>query len=172
MSHGYTSSTGRLIIGRHRGGYLYVSIGDISNFPVQQVADSEFHEFEASAYHLKYSFDGINYQSSSSYSEKETNFNITLFARLSNWESPGQLECFVKGKCCTAYILYKDSPVRNFIPCYSTTTVTDVDGTERPAGTVGMYDTIDGKFYVNKGTGTFGYGMGDGTYVVPSPTNN
>ena len=60
--------------------------------------------------------------------------------------------------------------IRNYIPCYSTTTITDVDGIERPAGTVGMYDTVEGKLYVNKGTGTFGYGMEDGTYVAP--TNN
>ena len=45
--------------------------------------------------------------------------------------------------------------VVNFIPCYSTTTVTDVDGTERPAGTVGLYDTVEGKFYTNQGTGEF-----------------
>ena len=45
--------------------------------------------------------------------------------------------------------------IRNFIPCYSTTTVTDVDGIERPKDTIGLYDTVEGKFYVNKGTGTF-----------------
>ena len=44
---------------------------------------------------------------------------------------------------------------RNFIPCYSTTTVTDVDGIERPKDTIGLYDTVEEKFYVNKGTGTF-----------------
>ena len=45
--------------------------------------------------------------------------------------------------------------VANFIPCYTTTTVTDVDGISRPKDTIGMYDTVEGKFYVNKGTGTF-----------------
>lgn len=43
--------------------------------------------------------------------------------------------------------------VRNFIPCYSTTTVTDVNGKTCPMGTKGMYDTIEGKFYTNQGTG-------------------
>ena len=56
---------------------------------------------------------------------------------------------------------------RNFIPCYSTTTVTDVDEIEHPAGTIGLYDTVEGEFYTNKGTGTLGYGMEDGTYVAP-----
>lgn len=45
--------------------------------------------------------------------------------------------------------------VANFIPCYTTTTVTDVDGISRPKDTIGLYDTVEGKFYVNKGTGTF-----------------
>ena len=45
--------------------------------------------------------------------------------------------------------------VANFIPCYTTTTVTDVDGIERPKDTIGMYDTIEGKFYTNQGTGEF-----------------
>ena len=58
----------------------------------------------------------------------------------------------------------------SFIPCYSTTTVTDVDGIERPKNTIGMYDTVEGQFYVNKGTGTFGYETEDGTYIAP--TNN
>lgn len=50
---------------------------------------------------------------------------------------------------------------RSFIPCYSTTTVIDVDGIERPKGTIGMYDTVEGKFYTNQGDpnkGDFGAG--------------
>ena len=43
----------------------------------------------------------------------------------------------------------------SFIPCYSITTVTDVDGIERPKDTVGLYDTVKGKFYTNQGTGDF-----------------
>ena len=59
---------------------------------------------------------------------------------------------------------------RIFIPCYSTTSVTDVNGKQCIAGTVGLYDIEHGQFYTNQGTGTFGYGMEDGTYVAP--TNN
>ena len=61
-----------------------------------------------------------------------------------------------------------DIYIRNLIPCYTTTTVTDVDRTECSAGTVGLYDTVTGQFYTNKETGTFGYGMEDGTYVAPT----
>ena len=57
---------------------------------------------------------------------------------------------------------------RNFISCYSTTTVTDVDGKQFSAGTVGLYDTVNSQFYVNKGTGIFRYETLDGTYVAPT----
>ena len=45
--------------------------------------------------------------------------------------------------------------VRNFIPCYSTSTVTNVNGKQCLRGTNGLYDTVEGKFYTNEGTGTF-----------------
>lgn len=62
--------------------------------------------------------------------------------------------------------------IRNFIPCYSTTAVIDVNGKQCTAGTIGLYDTANRQFYVNKGSGTFGYETEDGTYVAPFPTNN
>ena len=56
----------------------------------------------------------------------------------------------------TCKIIDKENKcVRNFIPCYSTKTVTDADGTERSKNTIGMYDIMECKFYVNKGKGTF-----------------
>ena len=33
--------------------------------------------------------------------------------------------------------------------------------------TVGLYDIVNGQFYVNKGTGSFGYELENGTYVAP-----
>ena len=51
-------------------------------------------------------------------------------------------------------IFYNDEKcLKNFIPCYSTITVTDVDGIERSKDTVGLYDTVEGKFYVNESNG-------------------
>ena len=49
----------------------------------------------------------------------------------------------------------KDILQRDFIPCYCTTTVTDVKGNSCPAGTVGLYDMVTGEFYTNDGSGTF-----------------
>lgn len=43
--------------------------------------------------------------------------------------------------------------IRDFIPCYSTTTVKNIDGIQVPANTKGLYDTVEGKFYTNQGTG-------------------
>ena len=44
---------------------------------------------------------------------------------------------------------------KNFIPCYSTTTVTDVNGLECPKDTIGLYDIVNGQFYTNQGSGAF-----------------
>ena len=43
--------------------------------------------------------------------------------------------------------------VRNFIPCYSTTSVINVDGNSVPTNTKGLYDLVEGKFYTNQGSG-------------------
>ena len=52
-------------------------------------------------------------------------------------------------------ILINDKLEIDFIPCYSMTTTTDVDGIKRPKDTIGLYDTVEGKFYTNQGTGEF-----------------
>ena len=54
------------------------------------------------------------------------------------------------------FMLYHDNIlVRNFIPCYSTTTVTDINDKQCSKGTIGLYDLVENKFYTNQGTGTF-----------------
>lgn len=40
----------------------------------------------------------------------------------------------------------------DFIPCYSTTTVTNAEGSLVPANTKGLYDLVEGKFYTNANT--------------------
>ena len=90
------------------------------------------------------------------YTCTETNFNctesITIFKE-NNITSPGKRNCLMK---LYSFIIYDNNNLVNyFVPCYSTTTVTDVDGIERPKDTIGLYDTVEGKFYVNQGTGTF-----------------
>ena len=57
--------------------------------------------------------------------------------------------------------------IRDYIPCYSTSTVTDVNNKQCQEGTVGLYDTVEKKFYTNEGSTIFGYETEDGTYVAP-----
>ena len=45
------------------------------------------------------------------------------------------------------------STIRNFIPCQSKSAVTNIDNIQCPSGTIGMYDTVEGKFYTNQGKG-------------------
>ena len=75
-----------------------------------------------------------------------------------------------RGKIYDIRIYDKYNLIKKFIPCCTTTIVTDVNGKQCSAGTAGLYDTVEGKFYTNQGSGTFGYETEDGTYV--EPTNN
>lgn len=56
-----------------------------------------------------------------------------------------------------------DTPVRNMIPCY-----------RHSDGVAGMYDTVNGVFYTNQGTGSFivGNNVYGGTFTVPEPIPN
>ena len=59
-----------------------------------------------------------------------------------------------KAYYCKIYLNYdKTNIVRDYIPCYSITTVTDVNGKQCPSGTKGLYDLVEGKFYTNQGSG-------------------
>jgi len=54
------------------------------------------------------------------------------------------------------YIVYKQEKKKmELIPCKSTTTVINANGGSVPANTKGLYDTVEGKFYTNQGTGEF-----------------
>ena len=77
--------------------------------------------------------------------------------------APGNASYSLKGKIYYCKIFNNEILTRDLIPCYCTTTVTDVNVKQCSAGTAGLYDTVEGKFYTNQGTGTFGYGMEDGT---------
>ena len=81
-----------------------------------------------------------------------------------NFTCPGSLYIFAiheqnytsfysKMKLYDMIIGENNNVIRNFIPCYSITPVTDVNGKSCPNGTKGMYDTVEGKFYTNQGTG-------------------
>ena len=80
------------------------------------------------------------------------NYNYYLFSEYTNGAACNKAK-FRMSYCKIKNV--KNQFIRYYIPCYSKTAVTDVDGEEHSAGTVGLYDTVEGKFYTNKGTGEF-----------------
>lgn len=83
------------------------------------------------------------------------NANYYLFARKGN----GLANSFAKIRINTA-ILENSGVECKLYSCYvkSGQTFTDNKGNVCSAGTCGMYDTINGVFYTNDGTGTFSHG--------------
>ena len=138
---------------------------------VSGVYDMEFTPEEGNYY--KFIQDGGDlYIDNSLNSEYISRFNVNviegtiplyIFARNNN----GVADAHSNTKLKKLIINYSNVKIRSFIPCYSTTTVTNADGVQVPENTKGLYDLVEGKFYTNKGTGSFGYGMDDGTYVAP-----
>ena len=50
-------------------------------------------------------------------------------------------------------ICNENNIARRFYPCYSTTSVKDINGKQCTKETKGLYDIVEGKFYTNQGTG-------------------
>ena len=92
-----------------------------------------------------------NSKSLNSENRKDINYNYVLFAL--NFD--GSILDKASFRMCSCKITENGKYILNLIPCYSTTIVTDVNGIERPKDTIGLYDTVNNKFYVNKGTGIF-----------------
>ena len=78
------------------------------------------------------------------------NYNIFIFGINEN----GNYLCWDQDKISfKIFQIYNNGErVRDFIPCYSTTTVTNVKGVQVPENTKGLYDLVEGKFYTNKNT--------------------
>lgn len=118
-----------------------------------KVANSDLnrHCFTFDSHSGTCNFDGLtaNYNDS----RASVPHNIYLFAY--NDADSGVLRVSFLKNYAFSLQTSQDVLIRNFIPCYSTTTVTDVDGVERPENTIGMYDIVNNKFYTNQGTGEF-----------------
>ena len=120
----------------YRKGYGYFS-GDITSRHVYKMEKNIYKVDDD----VIYTGSIINFQSQ---------LSITIFKE-NNTISPGKRDCLMK---LYNFIIYDNDVLkRNYIPCYSTTTVTDVDGKQRPSGTKGLYDLVEGKFYTNQATG-------------------
>lgn len=77
---------------------------------------------------------------------KVINYNYVLFAI----NNHGIVENNASFKMNYCNISNNNTLTRNYIPCYSTTTVTNVDGKQCSSGTKGLYDLVEGKFYTNQ----------------------
>ena len=88
--------------------------------------------------------------------EKTVDNDRSLFL-LGNRSSNGNIVTFkaYNAKVYSLKLLEGDDLKRDFLPCYTTTTVTDVDGKTCPSGTIGLYDLVEDQFYTNQGTGEF-----------------
>ena len=86
------------------------------------------------------------------YTSFENTKNINIFRDNNNINSSQEKRCCLM-KLYSFLIYDDDELVRKYIPCYSTTTVTDANGKQCPTGTKGLYDLVEGKFYTNQGTG-------------------
>ncbi len=80
---------------------------------------------------------------------KQFNLNYTTYIFAGNWrlsrvEQPTQYKLYF-------FKIYDSNKlILDFIPCYSTTNVTNAEGIQVPANTKGLYDLVEGKFYTNK----------------------
>ena len=78
--------------------------------------------------------------------------NYILFSNMNGNEWTTAASSFSMKYC---KIIKDEVLIRNFVPCYCITTVTNIYGEQSSPGTKGMYDTVEGKFYTNQGTGEF-----------------
>ena len=78
--------------------------------------------------------------------------NYILFSNMNGNEWTTAASSFSMKYC---KIIKDEVLIRNFVPCYCITTVTNIYGEQSPPGTKGIYDTVEGKFYTNQGTGEF-----------------
>ena len=88
--------------------------------------------------------------------EKTVDNDRSLFL-LGNRSSNGNIVTFkaYNAKVYSLKLLEGDDLKRDFLPCYCTQEIIDVDGKTCPSGTIGLYDLVEDQFYTNQGTGTF-----------------
>lgn len=100
----------------------------------------------------KYYINGVEYNSSALTGTFSSARKIFIFAlnRASILRDSN-----AQKKLYSMTITENNTAIREFLPCYTTKTVTDVDGKTCPSGTIGLYDLVEDQFYTNQGTGEF-----------------
>ena len=157
---GSSESNEAFIWGIYRNSYFYSVIteswiadsGRITNVN----CDYNRHKFFLYSGHQ--AFDEIKYGDTIIGDTATNKQYMYLFALHQEWENRQGNYSKGAGSYCKERVflcqIYDNiTMVRNYIPCYSTTTVTDANGVQKPANTKGLYDTVEGKFYTNQGSG-------------------
>ena len=84
-----------------------------------------------------------------------SNSDFSETMKLFAYNNTGNWLQYSSGKLYYCRYQRNNKLIRNFIPCKCTKLVTDADNIQCQAGTIGMYDLVENKFYTNKGEGTF-----------------
>ena len=107
---------------------------------------------------IEFFYDGTRiYSNSYAYSSFSSKYSLALFG--TNFANT--LNQFASIKLYSCKIYSNDTLVRNFIPAKHKTY----------SNLIGLYDTVNGVFYTNKGTGTFTYGSVLSEYTLSLSTN-
>ena len=127
-----------------------VGQGSLDIFPsgLPQIAANTKYEMDLSAGDGQYDYTINNSRVTGTYSGSRANGTaMSLFAMYysagtmtSEWYYEGKMQIY----SCQIYT--GTTLVRNFVPC------------KNASGAVGLYDTVEGQFYANAGTGTFAAG--------------
>ena len=120
------------------------------NWYFTKILDTDIHFLRIDPIEKKCSVDDVEFDIETTY-QRESEKSFYLFARNRN----GAIDYGCEMRLYYFKLFDNGNIVRNLIPCYSTTIVTDVNGKSCPSGTKGLYDTVEGKFYTNQGTGEF-----------------
>lgn len=121
--------------GYGKGGYFY------TNTPFPQINTIYNVETILGSTNQNMIVDGVSIKTSSDSTDISTiDYNLYLFAF--NFGGPAQRFSSIKLYYCEIYD--NGTLVRNFIPCY-----------RKSDDVIGLYDTVNGVFYTNAGTGTF-----------------
>ena len=163
------TSTNKLetLIGCQNSGFpwgaSYIRTGDAGNFnflsgkAIKFNSDDNIHRYVANFYkdNARINIDDESY-GNVTIDNEYLPYTVYFFAMNSGGQPISFSNNFQIYECKMYSNFEGEILIKNFIPCYATTTVTNVDGEICEKGTAGLYDLVEGKFYTNKGDKTKG----------------
>ena len=142
----------------------YFIFGVGNNLNTTHVKDSEKHLFTIDMVNKECKIDDEKYSFNINNLDTTDTDTFTLFAR----KSDGTIHFKGESRFYSLKFYNGNTLIRDFVPCYSLTTVTNSNGNSCPNGTIGVYDLVENKFYTNNGTGTFIKGPKTKKQITPT----